>query len=59
VVNRGKEPKLEKLREEIETSCTAIPVDTLTTVARALSRRIQKWLHINGGHIFLLLFLVG
>jgi hypothetical protein len=61
VVYRGNPPTLEELREEMETSCTAIPVDTLATVARALVRRIQKWLQINGEHYenFLLIFIVG
>jgi hypothetical protein len=50
VVYRRKPSTMEKLREEIETSCTSIPVETLATVARELVRRIQKWLQINGGH---------
>jgi hypothetical protein len=38
VVYHRKPPTLEKLQEEIETSCAAISVDTSATVAHALVR---------------------
>jgi hypothetical protein len=51
VAFRRKLQTFERLWEEIEPSCAAIPVDTLATVARALVRRTQKCLQANGGHI--------
>jgi hypothetical protein len=45
-----KPPTLEKLQEEIETLCAAIPLDTLATVAYALVCWIQKCWQANGGH---------
>jgi hypothetical protein len=50
VVYQRKPQTLKTLREEIETSRAAIPVDTLATVASALVRQIQVCLQANGGH---------
>jgi hypothetical protein len=47
---RRKPPTLEPLREEIERSCAAIPLDTSATVPRAPVRLTQKCLQANGGH---------
>jgi hypothetical protein len=49
VVYRRRPPILETLREEIEKSCGAIPVDTLATVAGAKVRRTQKCLQAYDG----------
>ena len=38
------------LQEEIETTCTAIKVDTLINVAQAVVRRNQKCLDADGNH---------
>jgi len=38
------------LREEIETACAAIHVDTLVSVTEAVVRRNQKCIDANGNH---------
>jgi hypothetical protein len=50
VVYRRKPATLAALREEIEMSCTAITVDTLVNVDRAVVRRNQNCLDANGNH---------
>jgi hypothetical protein len=50
VVYCRKRPTLEMLREEAETACASIPVDTLATDAHALVLWTQKCLQANGGH---------
>jgi hypothetical protein len=49
VIYRRKPPTLVRLREEIETSSGASPVDTLTAVARALVLPTQKCLKLMVG----------
>ena len=50
VVYRRKLATLEVLREEIETACAAIHVDSLVDVAQAVVRHNQKCLDANGNH---------
>jgi hypothetical protein len=50
VVCRRKPATLAVLREEIETACAAIHVDTLVSVAQAAVRRNQKCLDADGNH---------
>ena len=50
VVYRRKLAILAVLREEIETACAAIHVDSLVNVAQAVVRRNQKCLDANGNH---------
>jgi len=50
VVYRRKLATLAVLREEIETACAAIHVDSLVNVAQAVVRRNQKCLDANGNH---------
>jgi hypothetical protein len=45
-----KPPTLETLREEIETPCAALPLDTLATAACALTRWTQNSLQADSGH---------
>jgi hypothetical protein len=50
VVYRTKLATLAVLREEIETACTAIHVDTLVSAAQAVVRRNQKCLDADCNH---------
>jgi len=50
VLYRRKLTTLAVLREEIETACAAIHVDSLVIVARAVVGRNQKCLDANGNH---------
>ena len=50
VVYRRKLATLAVLREEIETACAAIHVDTLVNVAQAVVRGNQKCLDADGNH---------
>ena len=50
VVYHRKLATLAVLREEIETTCAAIHVDTLVNVAQAVVRRNQKSLDADGNH---------
>ena len=47
---RKKLGTLAVLREETETACAAIHVDTLVTVLQAVVRRDQKCLDADGNH---------
>ena len=55
VVYRKKLAALVVLREEIETSCAAIHVDTSVNVAQAVVRRNQKCPDADGNHFEYLL----
>jgi hypothetical protein len=50
VVRHKKPQTLETLREEIEMSCAAFPVEALTTVARAPVHRTHQYLQADSGH---------
>ena len=50
VLYRRKLATVAVLREEIETACPAIHVDSLVNVAQAVVRRNQKCLDANGNH---------
>ena len=49
-VYRRKLATLAVLREEIETACAAIHVDSLINVAQAVARRNRKCLDADGNH---------
>jgi hypothetical protein len=48
MIHRRKPQTLETSREEIETSCGAIPVDTLAPVAREPVCRARQYLQTDG-----------
>ena len=50
VLYRRKLATVAVLREETETACAAIHVDSLVNVAQAVVRRNQKCLDANGNH---------